>query len=210
MCTDLIKKFFISIAKYFCIDSEVRNPNIFSIFHFVRGCVNSLSFPRSSVCRRTVCIRIQQTRPDLAAGLSSNNFTNQEKASKKDWREERRIASWKYGVQGDNIFGILLSFPGQLLPWPRQRGDNNRLNLLWFLCFIVSPNLCWCQKPHCISLFVSYVAWWTNSFVFLFPTDTNLRWWRRRQACLVSPWATWLWLRSSTWHSHSFRWSWWW
>ena len=55
MCTDLIKKFFISIAKYFCIDSEVRNPNIFSIFHFVRGCVNSLSFPRSSVCRRTVC-----------------------------------------------------------------------------------------------------------------------------------------------------------
>ena len=85
MCTDLIKKFFISFAKYFCIDSEVRDPNIFSIFHFVRGCVNSLSFPRSSVCRRTVCIRIQQTRPDLAAGLSFNNCTNQEMASKKIW-----------------------------------------------------------------------------------------------------------------------------
>ena len=47
--------------------------------------MTSLSFPRSSVCRRAVCIGIQQTRPDLAAGLSSNNFTNQEKASKKDF-----------------------------------------------------------------------------------------------------------------------------
>ena len=55
----------------------------FNIFHFVRGCVTSLSFPRSSVCRRAVCIGIQQTRPDLATGLSSNNCTNQEKASKK-------------------------------------------------------------------------------------------------------------------------------
>ena len=91
------KKFFISIAKDFCIDSEVRNPNIISIFHFVRGCVTLLSFPRSSVCRRTVSIGIQQTTPDLAAGLSSNNCTNQEKASKKiggssgGWLFENRL-----------------------------------------------------------------------------------------------------------------------
>ena len=43
-----------------------------------------------------------------------------------------------------------------------------------------------------------------------FQRTRNLRWWRRRQACLVSPSATWLWLRSSTWDSHSYRWSWWW
>ena len=93
MSPDLIKKFFISIAKDFCNHSEVLNPYIFSIFYFARGCVTSLSFPRSSVCRRAVCFGIQKTRPDLAAGLSSNNFTNQEKASKKigNWLFENRL-----------------------------------------------------------------------------------------------------------------------
>ena len=88
------------------------------------------------------------------------------------------------------------------------------ITIVWtFFGFFVSlfRQICADVKSH-IALVCSFHMLLDGQILLslYFQRTRNLRWWRRRQACLVSPSATWLWLRSSTWDSHSYRWSWWW